>query len=326
VLEDMVWAADSRTLFYIRQDPVTLQSGAVYRHERRHAGRPTPWSTTRPTRRCSSGARQCVRRFVLIDISGYDTSETRVLPLDKPEQEPARAAGAAAGRARAGRPPGRALGGAHQRRRPQLPPGRAPVDPARRETWRDLVPARGDATLERFELFEQGIAVEERVEGRKRRVRVLRALKGGRWCWRRGRGGHDRAGREPRRPAAHVQVVRAVDGAAAGHLDLHLASGREILRRQEQVPGLRPGAYRSQRSGPRRATARRCPSRWPGARQGRPTARAPLLLEGYGAYGDPTSPSSSPTACRCSTVASWSASRMCAAAPSWARPGTRLAG
>ena len=32
VLEEMAWANDNRTLFYIRQDPVTLQSGPVYRH------------------------------------------------------------------------------------------------------------------------------------------------------------------------------------------------------------------------------------------------------------------------------------------------------
>ena len=32
VLEDLAWANDSKTLFYILQDPVTLQSGPVYRH------------------------------------------------------------------------------------------------------------------------------------------------------------------------------------------------------------------------------------------------------------------------------------------------------
>ncbi|MDE2566128.1 MAG: hypothetical protein KGL50_10085, partial [Burkholderiales bacterium] len=32
VLEDLAWANDSRTVFYIRQDPVTLQSGPVWCH------------------------------------------------------------------------------------------------------------------------------------------------------------------------------------------------------------------------------------------------------------------------------------------------------
>ncbi|MDA0214856.1 MAG: S9 family peptidase, partial [Planctomycetota bacterium] len=33
VLENAAWAADNKTIFYIRQDPVLLQTGPVYRHE-----------------------------------------------------------------------------------------------------------------------------------------------------------------------------------------------------------------------------------------------------------------------------------------------------
>ena len=32
VLESVVWANDSKTIFYIKQDPQLLQSGPVYRH------------------------------------------------------------------------------------------------------------------------------------------------------------------------------------------------------------------------------------------------------------------------------------------------------
>ena len=289
VLEDMVWAADSRTLLYIRQDPVTLQTGAVYRHRVGTPAKADALVYDEADKTLFTGVRASAsRRFALIEISGYDASETRVLPLDKPEQEPqlllARRPGV---REQADHLDGRWVvrtnDGAPDFRLAEA------VDPARRETWRDLLGAQAGRAVERFELFEQGIAVEERVEGRKR-LRVLRA-QGEPLVLAGGDAGTIALGEKLDASAAHVQVVRQSLVQPAMTLDLHLARGQEIVRRREQVTGFDAAAYRTQRLWAPARDGQRIPVTlaW---RQGKagPQARAPTLIEGYGAYGDAYEP------------------------------------
>jgi oligopeptidase B len=329
VLEGFAWAADSRTLFYVRQDPVTLHSGAVWRHRTRHRRQPRRAGARR-------GRQDAVRRG----------AGQRVAPLraDRhPRHRHRRAAHGAGRRRRPGRRRWSLRGATACVCMPTTWPTAgccAPTKASPTSAWwkrprrtptgatpgATLVPARADATLEGFGLFEDAIAVEERVQAR-RRVRVLglngkdlRIVDGG-------EAASVSLGDNRDPAAAFVQVVVQSMVRPPATLDVHLASGREVLRRQDgagpgpgavpQPAGLGPGARRREGAGhaglarrPRatRRHARRCC--W------KPTA--PTATR--------TNPSSSPTGCRCWTAASWSASRMCAAAPNWARPGTRLGG
>ena len=85
VLEDLAWANDSRTIFYILQDPVTLQSGPVYRHR---LGTPAEadvmvYEEADETLFVELD-QSASRRYVLINIAGFDTHETRAIDADAP--------------------------------------------------------------------------------------------------------------------------------------------------------------------------------------------------------------------------------------------------
>jgi hypothetical protein len=183
---------------------------------------------------------------VLIDIHGTDTAELRMVPAD----DAARPAAVVFTRRNGVRVHADHLADRWVLRTNEGEPNFRLVEapeknPDRRDTWRELVPARADATLEGFGLFEDAIAVEERVQAR-RRVRVLglngkdlRIVDGG-------EAASVSLGdnRDPAPPTCRWTVQSMVRPPAT--LDVHLASGREILRRQDVVRGLDPAQYRSQ--------------------------------------------------------------------------------
>lgn len=89
VLEPVVWSADNRSVFYLQQDPVTLQGSAVRRHV---VGTPARRDTvvyeeadkTLTTALSASASRQ----YLLIQMEGYDTTELRAVPTDRPDSLP----------------------------------------------------------------------------------------------------------------------------------------------------------------------------------------------------------------------------------------------
>ena len=68
-------------------------------------------------------ARSASRRYLMIQLEGYDTTETRVVPLAAPATRPDRRAAAAQGRAHVRRSSRRSLDPAHQRCCAEFPPG-----------------------------------------------------------------------------------------------------------------------------------------------------------------------------------------------------------
>jgi oligopeptidase B len=292
VLEGIVWAADSRTLFYVQQDPVTLHSGAVWRHER----------GTDPARdvkvydeddktlfvelRMSAS-----RRHVLIDIHGSDTAELRAIPADQPRRSPDLVFR---------RKPGVRLHADHLGRRwvlrtnegvPNFHLVEAPEKtPEQRDTWREIVPPRETASLEDFALFDNAFVIEERVQAR-RRVRVLsssgeevRVIDGG-------EAASVALGENADPAAAHAQVVVQSMVRPPATVDVHLATGRQVLRRQEVVRGFVPSQYKTQQVWAPSRDGEKIPVTlaWRVDRARR-DGSAPLLLEVYGAYGDSYEP------------------------------------
>jgi oligopeptidase B len=296
VLEGFAWAADSRTLFYVRQDPVTLHSGTVWRHQRgadpssdvlvHDEADKTLFVEVRPS---------ASRQQVLIDIHGTDTAELRAVPAAAPT-EPATVVFA--------RRHGVRVHAEHIGRRwvlrtnegaPNFRLVEAPEkDPDQRERWRTLVPARGDASIEGIQVFDRALVIEERVQAR-RRVRVLdaegqelRVIDGGAAA-----AASLGENRDP--AAAFVQVVVQSMVRPPATIDVHLASGREQLRRQEQVRGHDPSLYRSQQLWVTARDGARVPVTlaWRPDRA-RQDGTAPLLIEAYGAYGDTYEPDFAP--------------------------------
>ena len=305
VLEEMAWANDNRTLFYIRQDPVTLQSGPVYRHVlgTGAAADVKVFEEADKTLFVSVG-RTASGRYVQIGVYGTETAETLVVPADKPTA----AVKVVLKRRDKVRHSADHLNGRWVIRTNEealnfklvsAPEGAPDV----RSLWRTLVPAREQATLEAFVLTTRGIAVQERVNA-DTRVRLL------------GRAGPAKALALP--PGTVVALGEHRD-AAAVHLrynvtsmvqptatyDLHLATGKATLRKVREVPGYDASLYATQRLWAPARDGKRIPVTlaWRKDRvklngQGQADGTAPLFVIGYGSYGysyDPSFSSNRPS-------------------------------
>ena len=158
VLEEIAWADDNRTLFYILQDPVTLQSGPVYRHVLGS----DPKTDVKvfeeadktlfvELRRTASG------KYIQIIVRGTDTAETLAVPSRQPTAS-ARVVFKRRDQVRhsadhfKGRWVLRTNEGALNFRLVSAPD----AAPDLRSLWRTLVPGREQATLEAFALTARG--------------------------------------------------------------------------------------------------------------------------------------------------------------------------
>ncbi len=293
VLEELAWANDNRTIFYIRQDPVTLQSGPVYRHvlgsdaqDDVKVYEEADKTLFTKLRRSASGA------FIVIDLRGTATWETRAVPASRPTA-PAQVVLARRPQVRHwadhlnGRWTIRTNEDALNFKLVSAPEHAPDV----RSLWRTLVPARDEATLEKFTLLARGVAVQERVNA-DTRVRLL-------------------GPRAPALPTAAGSTVTLGDNRdpQAAHLrygvtslvqpqatfDLHLARGETLLRKQREVPGYDADAYATQRLWAPSRDGKRIPVTLAWRRdRAQANGRAPLLVVGYGSYGLSYNPSFSP--------------------------------
>jgi len=285
VLEDMAWAADSRTLFYIRQDPVTLQSGPVYRHR---LGTPASadvmvFDEADKTLFVGLG-NSASRRYVLITSGGADTTETRAIdarhPLRPPQVVLVRRDKV---RHTADHWRGRWIIQTNEDApnfKLVAAPQRAPDD---RRLWQTLVPGREQATIERFSLLNAGIALQERVDADSQ-VRLLRR---GRWAPVAAVPAHTvELGSNPDPRAAHLRYSVSSMVQPQATWDLHLASGQRVLRKALSVPGYDATAYDTQRLWAPARDGQRVPVTLAWRRnKARPDGRAALYILGYGAYG-----------------------------------------
>jgi oligopeptidase B len=292
VMESVVWAADGRMLIYQRQDPQLLQSGPVMLHVLGTAPETDALVYDEPDKTLFTHiSASASRAFVLIAIDGFDTTELRAIgaarPLEAPRVVLPRRAGV---RAYADHLHDRWVirtnEGARNFRLVAAPQA-APND---RRLWRELIRHRPNAALEGFALFNDGIVVQERVDANAR-VRVL--------PW-----GPRAAGRkafvvEADEAAFTMSLGHALDaGAATAQVRyesmitpertyaIDLMTGRRTLVDEQTVPGYDRSRYRTERVWAPARDGQRVPVTlvWRADRWQR-DGRAPLLLQGYGAYG-----------------------------------------
>ncbi len=298
VTGDVAWANDNRTLFYGKQDPVTLRSHRIYRHVlgTDPAGDVLVFEEKDETFR--AGVRKSrSKKYILISSTQTQSSETRILSADEP-----------AGEFRVFLPrekdhlydlnhSGDTFWVRSNRGAPNYRLLSTPVDRLGREHWKELVPHRDDVFLQGVTAFTRHLVVQERKEGLVR-FRVL-SLADGAW--------HDLDFAEPAFaafPESNAEVESGVFRYGYSSLttpdsvyDYDLAARRKTLLKRDEVKGYDPAGYVTDRLWAPARDGRRVPVSI-AYRRGTPRdGSRPLLLYGYGSYG-------------ASQSASWSAERV----------------
>jgi len=289
VTANLVWAADSATLFYVRQDPDTLRAYQVYRH-RLGSSEPDELVYEEPDETFSVFlGRTQSRKYLLATSSHTLRTEVRVLRADDPD-----------GDFVVFEPRGERheynvdhLGDRFWVRTNDGAPNFRLMSTAESETgraaWREELAHRDDVLFEGFELFDGFLVLAERREGLEQ-LRI-EPMGGG------AVEGHDLDFGEPTYSAglgvnpdpssATLRYVYQSLTTPRSVFDYDPATREKTLRKQDQVLGGFDAAnYRSERL-------------WATAGDGtqvpvslvyRPDLRAgeggsPLLLYGYGSYG-----------------------------------------
>ena len=288
VLESVVWANDSKTIFYIRQDPQLLQSGPVYRHivGTDPGADPMVYDEADKTL-FTEVSRSASRKYILIQVGGFDTTEVLVVPADAPASAP---------KVVLPREPGVRNYADHLRGhwvirtndqalsfRLVEAPEEAAADRAR---WTNIIPARDEAAVVDFALFDSAIAAEIRVDATKRIVVMPND----------GRPSFIVAADEqasttaleanPDPSSPFVRYTYTSLATPISTFDVELATGKRILRKQQPVIGYDPTAYASERLWAPARDGKRIPVslayRKDRFRRG---GSAPLYVIGYGSYG-----------------------------------------
>ena len=287
VTSNLVWANDSRTLFYVSQDPATLRWFRVYRHRlgASQAEDTLVFEEPDETFNCEVGKSRSQRYLF---IASYQTlsTEYRYLDADRPE-------GAFAVFLPRARDHEYHID--HYRDRFYIRTNRdarnfklmeATAGQSDPDAWAELIPHREDVLLGAFELFADHLVVQERRGG-------LVHLRVRPWV---GEGAHDIVFDEPTYDA-YLSTNREADTAVlrfgyeslttpVSTYDYDMVTRTRTLRKREEVlGGFDRSRYRAERLTATAPDGESVPislvSRVGTARDG----MNPVLLYGYGAYG-----------------------------------------
>ncbi len=295
-LESVEWAADSRTLFYIRQDPVLLQSGPVYRHTVGTDPARDALVYDEPDKTLFTGIGPSASdEYLLIHIEGYETNELRAVPRAQPDA-PVRTVLPRVDGVRSyadhlkGRWVIRTNDSARNFRVVSVDDARA----SDRSAWREIVPHRTEAAVDEVALLDGAIVLEERVEANAQ-IRVLP------WDARADAGAAGFI--VPAREDAFAMTLRDNLDAALPFvrvvytsmttprttIDVELASGAQTVRKVQPVPGYDASLYSSARLWAPSRDGKRIPISivWRKDAYAKDGTR-PLVVDAYGAYGFPS--------------------------------------
>ncbi|HXG53119.1 MAG TPA: S9 family peptidase [candidate division Zixibacteria bacterium] len=284
--ESLAWANDNRTLFYAKQDPVTLRSCRIFRH----ALGSDPSRDVLVFEETDETFSTYVfktksNRFIMIVSSQTLSQECRYLEADDPESEP---------RLLLARQRDHEYYVEHFEDRFLIRTNRgaknfrlvaAPVEHPAEENWVEIVPHREDVLLSDFEVFARHLAVEERRRGLVH-IRVIP------WS---GGAGHElvfdepsyRAGfgDNPELDTALLRIEYTSMKTPVSIYDHDMDTGeRRLLKREEVLGGFDPDDYVAERLYAQ-ADGVEVPISIVYRRGVEKNGRNPLLLYGYGAYG-----------------------------------------
>ncbi len=289
VTANLAWAADSATLFYVRQDPDTLRSYQVFRH-RLGKGAADDLVYEEPDETFSVFLRRSQSRKYLMAVSSHTLrTEVRTLRADDPggdfavfeprgerhEYSVDHLGDRFWVRTNDGAPNFRLMSTAE--------------DNTGRATWREETPHRDDVLLEGFELFDRFLVLAER-RGGLNQLRIKEMGAGG-------TEGHDLDFGEPTYSAGlgvnpdpasgTLRYVYQSLTTPRSVFDYDPAAREKTLRKQEQVlGGFESADYRTERLWAVAADGTEVPVSVVYRPDQRPAeGGSPLLLYGYGSYG-----------------------------------------
>lgn len=288
----LAWANDNRTLFYAAVHPTTLRSYRVYRHVLGDDPAGDTLIYDEPDEEYSVVvAKTKTDGYLLIGSYQTVTTEFRVVPADRPEAEP-----------RLFLPRRRG----HEYEIDHFGPHfyirtndgarnfrlmRTPVGDTARERWEEIIPHRSDVLLERIEVFQDHLVVEERNRG-------LMHLRIRPWS---GEGEHDLTFEEPAYVARLAQNFE-LDTRTARFTYTSLTTPpsvfdydmgtrtRTLLKREEVLGDFDPARYRTERLYARAPDGVEVPISLVYRQDLKKPGGNPLLLYGYGAYGISSDP------------------------------------
>ena len=287
VTGNLAWANDNRTLFYARQDPATLRSHRVYRHElgAEAANDVLVYEETDETYSVHL-AKTKSKRFVTI-VSGQTlATEVRYLDAGTPRE---------AFRVFLPRERGHEYSVDHLGDRFYIRTNAGaknfklvatPVDAPARENWRDVIPHRDDTYVADFDLFRDYLVVEERRAG----LTQLRVVPFG------GGAEHTIDFGEPTYSAgfgvnreSDTGVLRFTYSSLTtpnSVYDYDMATrSKKLMKRDEVLGGFDPASYASERLWAPARDGARVPISLVYRRDFKRDGRGPLMLYGYGSYG-----------------------------------------
>ncbi|NKI34538.1 S9 family peptidase [Wenzhouxiangella sp. XN79A] len=286
----LAWSGDGRWLYLAVADPVTLRSDRVLRL-------PADGGTALPVHHEADPAFRAVvertrsGRYVTIGLRATDTSE--ILVIDEPGagDEPPRIDALA--RRRSGHLySADHVGGSwfvrSNRDTPDFRLYEVPDDD--RERWIERAAPSERGMLLEFDVFSEHIAYAERRDGQ-RRIHLLDRLSGARQTIEPGPAPQMlQLGRNPDPRADHLQFV--VSGPATPPTTWRhaFADGARTLLHRSPSDGVDPAAYRVERRWVDARDGARVPVTLVARRDTPLDGRAPLLIEGYGAYGQSLEP------------------------------------
>lgn len=292
VTATLAWANDNRTVFYAKQDPVTLRVYRIYRHVLGSAAGDDVlvYEEQDPTFMCFVH-RTRSKRYLLITSHQTVTTECRVLEADKP---------GGSFRVLVPRERGheytvdhfdghfyiRTNDGAKNFRLVRMG-----VESTGRESWEEVVAHRDDVYLEDFDVFRDHLVLSERHEGLMR-VRIHRFSDGEE---------HEIAFDEPAYTVHtadnydfETDVVRFRYTSLATPIstyDYDMTKRLKVLRKRDEIlGGFERDRYRTERIWARAEDGVAIPMTLVYRKDRRLAGGNPLLLYGYGAYGSSRDP------------------------------------
>ncbi|MSR44976.1 MAG: S9 family peptidase [Phycisphaerales bacterium] len=292
VLESVAWSSDNKTIFYIKQDPVLLQTGPVYRHVIGTDPAHDALVYEEPDDTLSTSVELSTsRQRILIVMEGFDTTEYRAIAADRPADAPTMVLPRTAQvRSYADHFQDRWIIRTNDSAR-NFRVVEAPEDAANDRTkWKEIIPNRPTTSLDRIALFDGAIAVQERADANSQ-VRIVPF-------------GETPALAQPRTVAtdesAFAMQLGTNSDPAIGSVrvnytsmitprtvfDVDLSTGAKTVRKVQPVIGYDKALYDTARAWATSRDGKQIPVSlaWRTDRYEK-DGSAPIYQEGYGAYG-----------------------------------------
>lgn len=285
VAASIVWANDGKTLFYTGKDAVTLREDRVFRHTVGSATHELVYQESDPSYYVTVGPTKS-REYVQLVAAATTNTEIRLVDADRPRSTPVVFLPRSKDHEYSldhldGRFVILTNADAKNFRLVSVPAGQQ----AKRSAWKDLIPASDDLLVEDFAVFRDFVAATVRTGGMSK-IRVLP----------RTRAAYFLDAQDPTYTMAVLdlpdptsKVVRYAYTsmvAPPSTFEADVATQKATLLKQQPVPGYDPSQYASEYLHATASDGTRVPISVVYRKTTPRDGTAPLVVYGYGAYGN----------------------------------------